>query len=86
MKLKNFLYLSRVELLKIYNRGKINYLEEKFISDYYYIFLNMYELLSNANINNKDKRHFLHNVYSDILKCIEDIKWELRLKIWPITV
>lgn len=89
--LKKFLYLSRVELLQIYNRQLINHDEEICISNYYYTFLYLYEILSNEqlsnqNINYKDRHYLLHNVYADMLRCIEEIKWELRLKKWPISV
>ena len=87
--IKNFLYLSRVELLKIFNRRKINEQQTVFILQYYDIFLNLYEMLCdpyNVNMTSKNKQYLLHYIYSEILKCVEEIKWELQLKIWPITV
>lgn len=87
--IKNFLYLSRVELLKIFNRNKINEQQTVFILHYYEIFLDLYDMLCdpyNINMTNINKQYLLHYIYSEILKCVEEIKWELQLKIWPISV
>lgn len=87
--IKNFLYLSRVELLKIFNRRNINQHEVVFISDYYYTFLYLYEMMCdpyNVTMTSFNKQYLLQYVYNEILKCIEEIKWELKIKIWPIKV
>ena len=87
--IKNFLYLSRVELLKIFNRNKINEQQTVFILHYYEIFLDLYDMLCdpyNVNMTSINKQYLLHYIYSEILKCVEEIKWELQLKIWPISV
>lgn len=87
--IKNFLYLSRVELLKIFNRRNLNQHEVVFISDYYYTFLYLYEMMCdpyNVTMTSLNKQYLLHYVYNEILKCIEEIKWELQMKIWPIKV
>jgi hypothetical protein len=87
--IKNFLYLSRVELLKIFNRSKINEQQTICILHYYDIFLNLYEMLCdpyNVNMTSKNKQYLLHYIFSEILKCVEEIKWELQLKIWPVSV
>jgi len=87
--IKNFLYLSRIELLKIYNRTNLNEQQIVLILYYYNTFLDLYEILCdpyNINMISINKQYLLHYVYSEILKSIEEIKWELQLKIWPIIV
>ena len=87
--IKNFIYYSRVELLKIYNKPNINKHEELVISNYYYTFLYLDEMLSNTdidNISNKNKQYLLYHIYSFMLECIEEIKWELRIMNWKITI
>ena len=86
--IRHFMYYSRVELLKIYNKPNIDKHEELVISNYYYTFLYLDEMLSNTDIDNissKNKQYLLYHIYSFILECIEEIKWELQIKMWPIT-
>lgn len=87
--IKKFLYLSRIELLNIYNRTNLNEQQIVLILQYYNTFLDLYEILCdpyNVDMISINKQYLLHYVYSEILKCIEEIKWELQLKKWPIVV
>jgi len=87
--IKNFLYLSRIELLKIYNKNNLDKEQIVLILHYYNTFVDLYDILcapDNVDKIRINKQYLIHYAYNEILKCIEEIKWEFRLKIWPIKI